>query len=530
MAQVDVTRIASNIGALNALNSLQNINAKLSMHQTRLSTGKRINSAMDDPAGLTIATKMMARAEGFRASLDNISDAKNMLSVAEGGLSTMTDIMIQMRTKATQAASDTLGNSERATIQTQLSAYSQQLQDLVDQTKWNGVKLLDNSTGSKQFQTGVDEGEYTTWTLPAALDPAALSLSTKVTTPTVSDVSGQVGADFVIADVIKGTYAKQSAVTSGQTELTTGDYGFKILDKSSLVGTSKQNIDSSSALISGVSGFTDSAAGAAVAGKSLVSGHYSLTFTNIATTASATALTVSITNLDDSSWGTNGTQSFSQSFANNVTTLALNNTGAIGLSLNTSDVTAVQTSQTMSFEYIKAGDVKVQLQDAQGSAMTVVRDAAVGAGVKYTAQSAYVAANSQYDSGRGASMKSAAWAGVSTTSGTTLGLTYQRVNNFSVNVSTANKAAAYMTTVNSALDKVTGTLSDLGSLMARLTFKEDQASLAKVNVEGAYNRIMNANMAEEQVNASKYTILQQTATAMLAQANAAPQSLLTLFR
>ncbi|HQV62810.1 MAG TPA: flagellin, partial [Anaerolineales bacterium] len=83
MANVDVTRIASNIGALNALNSLQSINAKLALHQTRLSTGKRINSAMDDPAGLTIATKMLARSEGLRASMDNISDAKNMLSVAE---------------------------------------------------------------------------------------------------------------------------------------------------------------------------------------------------------------------------------------------------------------------------------------------------------------------------------------------------------------------------------------------------------------------------------------------------------------
>jgi hypothetical protein len=66
MATVDVTRIASNIGALNSLNSLMNINAKLATHQTRLSTGKRINSAADDPAGLTIATKMLARSEGLK--------------------------------------------------------------------------------------------------------------------------------------------------------------------------------------------------------------------------------------------------------------------------------------------------------------------------------------------------------------------------------------------------------------------------------------------------------------------------------
>ncbi|NOH01751.1 MAG: flagellin [Chloroflexi bacterium] len=174
MATVDITRIASNIGALNALNSLQTINAKLATHSTRLSTGKRINSAADDPAGLTIATKMLARSEGLKTALDNISDAKNMLSVAEGGLSKMTDIIIQMRNKAEQAASDTIGASERAAIQTQLSSYAQQIQDIVDQTKWNGVKLLDNSTGNKVFQTGVDEGETTTWSLPAKLDPASL--------------------------------------------------------------------------------------------------------------------------------------------------------------------------------------------------------------------------------------------------------------------------------------------------------------------------------------------------------------------
>ena len=108
MANVDVTRIAGNIGALNALNSLQNINKQLALHQTRLSSGKRINSAADDPAGLTIATKMMARSEGMKVVVDNIGDASNMLSVAESGLSKMNDILVQMRNKAEQAASDTL--------------------------------------------------------------------------------------------------------------------------------------------------------------------------------------------------------------------------------------------------------------------------------------------------------------------------------------------------------------------------------------------------------------------------------------
>ena len=65
---------------------------------------------------------------------------------------------------------------------------------------------------------------------------------------------------------------------------------------------------------------------------------------------------------------------------------------------------------------------------------------------------------------------------------------------------------------------------------ARLTFKEDSLTVQYINTEAAYNRIMNANIAQEQVEASKFVILQQTATAMVAQANVTPQFLLTLFR
>jgi flagellin len=88
----------------------------------------------------------------------------------------------------------------------------------------------------------------------------------------------------------------------------------------------------------------------------------------------------------------------------------------------------------------------------------------------------------------------------------------------------------FMNDVNSKLDTVSSQLAQIGSMTGRLTFKEDQISNAQINVESAYNRIMNADMASEQVSASKYTILQQTATAMLAQANSSPQFLLSLFK
>lgn len=527
MANVDVTRIASNIGALNALNSLQSINAKLALHQTRLSTGKRINSAMDDPAGLTIATKMLARSEGLRASMDNISDAKNMLSVAEGGLSKMTDIMIQMRTKAEQAASDTLGSSERATIQTQLSAYAQQIQDLVDETKWNGVKLLDNSTGTKTFQTGVDEGETTTWTLPTSLDPATLNLSKVVASVTATD--SVVGASFAAAGV------GASGTLNGMTALTTADYSFEVMDKAISATQGKTTLASSSKLVDGVSGMAGTVSPAS-ASDVMTSGRYQVTI-DAATSATSTSYTIK--NLDDSTWGTNGSLSVvgaDLGSATGSTGALLDGVGgdSIGVTLSftggaVAGAADLVAGQSMTFEYIANNEAKIELNDSSGQALQINRVGSDGT-TNISALSAYVVAGGAYQSGRGVSTTLGAFGSISSTVGNKNVFTYEQANNFSVNVSDATRAGQYMTTANNALDKVTSALSDLGSLMARLSFKEESISIAQVNVEGAYNRIMNANMAEEQVNASKYTILQQTATAMLAQANAAPQSLLTLFR
>ena len=528
MATVDVTRIASNIGALNALNSLQMINAKLAMHQTRLSTGKRINSAGDDPAGLTIATKMLARSEGLKASIDNISDARNMMSVAEGGLSTMTDIMIAMRTAAEKAASDTLGTAERATIQTQLSSYAQQIQDLVDQTKWNGVKLLDNSAGAKTFQTGVDEGETTTWTLPGALvpGPTGLNLSKKVASATAT--TGTTAASFV---AVSGTNIVESISTAANlSEISTGDWTVNVLDKAVSAAQGKTILDTNSTLIGGMTSLTATATQASTTA-TLTSGRYELKIIS----TSATSVTYELKNLTDSTWnGSVGKLTGTTALVAAQTTIDIVDTAnlKLGVSLNLggSSSLGLNLNQTMSFEYIAADNVKLSLTDTVGNAQNISQykfDGTVSGNGIY----GYAKAANAFNTGRGVQVKMAAFSTVVTTgSNSQQNFLYEKANNYSVNVSNVGKAGAYLSTVNTALDRVTSALSDLGALMSRLSFKEAQSAVAQVNVEGAYSRIMNSNMAEEQLNASKYTILQQTATAMLAQANAAPQSLLALFR
>ncbi|MCC7210888.1 MAG: flagellin [Candidatus Brocadia sp.] len=147
------TRINTNIGALNALRSLTDINNRLSVAQLRLATGKRINNAADDAAGYSIAKKMNVRAKGLGQALNNIGSAKNLLAVGEGHLNNIVDILTQMKTKSIQAADDSLGTSERTAIKAELAKLSNQIDLEVQQATWNSKNIF-NGTASSNATAG----------------------------------------------------------------------------------------------------------------------------------------------------------------------------------------------------------------------------------------------------------------------------------------------------------------------------------------------------------------------------------------
>ena len=153
MASGDLTRIRTNIAALNALNSLKSINNKINVHQLRLATGKRLNQSADDPAGLTIAKKLDARARSLSQALSNAGEAANVLSVAEGGANNIQELVVQMREKVVQAANDTLGSQERAAILTQLQELGSEIDQIIQATSFNNVTLL-TSGATLTFQVG----------------------------------------------------------------------------------------------------------------------------------------------------------------------------------------------------------------------------------------------------------------------------------------------------------------------------------------------------------------------------------------
>ncbi|MEP9412096.1 MAG: flagellin [Candidatus Brocadia sp.] len=147
------TRINTNIGALNALKSLNDITNRMAVAQLRLATGKRINTAADDAAGYSIAKKFNVRAQGLGQALNNIGSAKNLLSVAEGHLNNIVDILTQMKTKATQAADDSLGTAERTAIKAELAALATQVSLEVTQATWNSKSIF-SGTGSSNATAG----------------------------------------------------------------------------------------------------------------------------------------------------------------------------------------------------------------------------------------------------------------------------------------------------------------------------------------------------------------------------------------
>ena len=133
----NITTINSNFGAMEALYNLKKTNGNLSFHQTRLSTGKRINSAEDDAAGYHIAKHLESRRRGLSQALDNVSTAKNILNIAEGGYQAQMSILQNIKEKLTQAADGSLSTSQRGAIGDQIESLLTEYDDIANDTKFN---------------------------------------------------------------------------------------------------------------------------------------------------------------------------------------------------------------------------------------------------------------------------------------------------------------------------------------------------------------------------------------------------------
>jgi flagellin len=151
----------TNLAVLSAQTSIDNNQASLSTSMTRLSTGYRINSAMDDAAGLQIASRLKAETSGIKVAMRNAQNSMSMLQIADGALDTCGNMLIRMKDLATQAADAGSTATDKAAMQAEYDALGRQLQQVQFTTSYGGERLLQGGKLAWQldFQIGASSSE-----------------------------------------------------------------------------------------------------------------------------------------------------------------------------------------------------------------------------------------------------------------------------------------------------------------------------------------------------------------------------------
>ena len=146
-------RIFNNTAAVNAQRNLDINSSRLSKSIERISSGIRINKGSDDAAGLAISEGLRSDIRALRQATRNANDGMSLVNVAEGALNEQSGILIRLRELASQAATGTVGSTERASIQLEFSALRQELTRIANTTEFNGIGLIDGSLASSVAST-----------------------------------------------------------------------------------------------------------------------------------------------------------------------------------------------------------------------------------------------------------------------------------------------------------------------------------------------------------------------------------------
>ena len=194
--------INTNIKSLISQSALTRNGRDVAKAMEQLSTGKRINSAADDAAGLAITNKMTSQIRGLNQAVRNASDGISMLQTAEGATQEITNMLQRMRELAVQAANDTYSNTDRDALDKERVELEAEITRISKNTKWNNMSFLDSAGVTKTFQVGIANNEDSTIAVSfvdltsSGLGIAGLDVSTHVASQTALDK-----IDSAIADV-----------------------------------------------------------------------------------------------------------------------------------------------------------------------------------------------------------------------------------------------------------------------------------------------------------------------------------------
>lgn len=214
-----MTVINTNVSALRAQNNSRVASQAQSQAMERLSSGKRINAAKDDAAGLAIATRMEAASRGFTQAIRNANDGISLAQTADSAAGSISDILVRMRDLSMQASTGTLSDPDRVLVQKEVTALIAQIGDVVGQTTFNGNKLLDGSAATGfDIQTGINDTEVVNITI-ASLATGGTAL-TGVGAINVGTQAGATAALAVLDTAIDNVAAERANLGAQQNRLT----------------------------------------------------------------------------------------------------------------------------------------------------------------------------------------------------------------------------------------------------------------------------------------------------------------------
>jgi len=534
--------VATNTGALMAQAAASSVNKEMEISMERLATGKRINGASDDAAGVAIASRLSAEIKGTNQAIRNAMDGQALIDTAEGAHQEIESILQRMREISVQARNDTNDADDRANLQLEMNALTTEIDRIANSTTWAGQKLLtgnggNHSTGKFDLQVGSGTSdENTISTSIKAMTAAALgvgagnasvgvngaTLSTQGAqviaisgTPTKGDVYNfTLNGDTVSLEITgdDGTDFTFGTIKVNGSTLVTGATGNGALNLADItlgsLGNDKHAV--AKAIANTVGAMANTAEGATQAGMTATANaDGTVTFNQ--------TLAVSAANYDNATTA-NGTADVAGVLATDGSKITFAAVGgaafaaADDVALTINGVDLAITDMSGDFANSKAG-LLAAVKD------TIADNADNLKGLTLTA--AYDTTAGSTDDLIISIAKSTTLTDVSATAGATTS---------ALDISTSAAAKTSIDAVDAAIKALNNQRASLGSVSNRLDSTVSNLTNISSNLQAGRGRIEDADFAAETTSLAKSQILQQASTAMLAQANASKQNVLSLLQ
>jgi flagellin len=482
-------RINTNVSAMNAYRNVGETNNSLSKSMTRLSTGLRINDASDDPAGLIISEKFRAQISGIETAIQNSQDAVNYAKTAEGALAEVNTLMRDARSLAVASANTgALTAAQIQANQNQINSIVASINRIATNTQFGTKKLLDGSSGVN------------------------VSVTNGIAINSMS-IGGSMGGNSIVnnsAVNVQVTTAAAKGTTTGTNAIVAATQAAYL---TTAVGT-----EAGSFTINGET-FTASATdtwGGLIDRINQASGR-----TGVVADSTYAAGSGAI-RLTTSGYGTNAKINLAD--ANGVLLTAAGTASAAGVNA-VATVTAAtagpgNTSVSSTFTGGANGVGGLILTDSDGNRITLTE--AGNAVATLTGAGQLLVGSSQFQIGGNAGQTASLSLG--NFSAATLGID-------TLDVTSASGATTALTAIDNAIDTLTRSRGDIGSFQRNVLESNIRSlGVAKENLTATESTIRDTDVASEMTNFTKLQILQQSGMAMLAQANSAPQSVLSLLK